>query len=407
MKAAPVEYVKVCPTYGPGYFYLPGSDTCVKVTPRVTFDQLFATPVTRAGAVTQPRTRAYIQADARQMTEYGLVRVYTSLYGEFIGSKAQNEGLTRVSAKNTVQADAAFVQFGGLTAGRYDPQIEEAYGYNYSQAGAYAVRNPVTDGPTNGFMYAASLGNGITALVSLEDQTASRNSAANAATDGGVGTPDVIGKVKIDQSWGSAFVAAGSHEVRGQVAAAVNGATGGDAGYGYAVKAGLKINLPMLAAGDNIGGQIGYSEGFNAATLNGYNVANSNLAVGGWTVTAPDAINDDKNKLTKVWSAGVGIQHYWTPTVYSTLFGHYANVDQFGAANNFALYSIGSMLAWTPVKGMVISGEAAYSKINLNNALKAGMPVSGAATPINGVTVTRTSDRQDQWSGRIRVSRSF
>ncbi|NBS02452.1 MAG: porin, partial [Rhizobiales bacterium] len=23
-KAAPVEYVKVCPTYGPGFFYIPG-----------------------------------------------------------------------------------------------------------------------------------------------------------------------------------------------------------------------------------------------------------------------------------------------------------------------------------------------------------------------------------------------
>ena len=404
-KAAPVEYVKVCPTFGPGYYYLPGTNTCVKVTPRVTVDALFATPVVRAGSAYQPRTRAYIQADARETTEYGLVRVYASVYGEFIGSKTTNSTLTNVSAKNSIQADAAFVQFGGLTAGRYDPQIEESYGYGYSQAGAIAVRNPVTDGPTNGFMYAASLGNGITALVSLEDQTNSQN-RVNQGTSG-VGVPDVIAKVKVDQAWGSAFVGAGTHQIRGNFAGAVNAATGGDAGYGYAVKAGLKINLPMLAAGDNIAGQIGYSEGFNAATFNGYSVSNSNVTVGGWTVTAPDAISDDKNKLTKAWSAGLGIQHYWTPTVFSTLFGHYANVDQWGGQNNFSLYSIGSMLAWTPVKGMVISGEAYYSKINLDNALKAGMPQTGAATAINGVTVTRVADRQDQWSGRIRVSRSF
>ena len=401
------EYVKVCPTYGPGYFYLPGSNTCVKVTPRVVYDQLFATPVTRAGAVTQPRTRAYVQVDTREATEYGLVRVYASVYGEFVGSKTTNSTLTNTAAKNSIQSDAAYVQFGGLTAGRYDPQIEEAYGYSYSMAGAYAVRNPVTDGPTNGFMYAASLGNGITALVSAEDQTQSQVRAPTTTNTAGVGVPDVIAKIKVDQSWGSAFVAAGSHEIRGAVAGAVNGATGGDAGYGYAVKAGLKINLPMLAAGDNIGGQVGYSDGFSAATYNGYSVSDSKVTVGGWAVTAPDAINDDKSKTTKAWSAGLGIQHFWTPTLSSTLFGHYASVDQYGASNNFAIYSIGSMIAWTPVKGFVISGEAAYSKINLDNALKNGASLAGTATTINNVAVTRSSDRQDQWSGRIRVARSF
>ena len=30
-KAAPVEYVKVCSAYGAGFFYIPGTDTCVKL----------------------------------------------------------------------------------------------------------------------------------------------------------------------------------------------------------------------------------------------------------------------------------------------------------------------------------------------------------------------------------------
>ena len=398
------EYVKVCPTYGPGYFYLPGSDVCVKVTPRVTFDYLATTAVKRATAVTQPRTRAFIQADTRQSTEYGLVRVYTSLYGEFVGSGSAPDTLGggANSAKNTVQADAAFVQFGGLTAGRYDPQIEEGWGYNYSQAGAVAVRNPVTDGPTNGVMYAASLGNGITALVSLEDQTNSRltatantGSMGTAAVGGaGLSVPDVIGKIKVDQAWGGAFLGAGMHENRG-----LYSGTTGDAKYGYAVKAGVKINLPMLAAGDNIGINVGYSDGFGAATYKGYNVADANISVGGFKVAAPDAVGDDPNKTTKAWSLGAGAQHYWTPTVYSTLFAHYANIDVYGQQNTFSIYSVGSMLAWTPVKGMVISGEAYWSKINLTANEKAGTATN--------LTVTKYSTRDDQWSGRIRVSRSF
>src|SRR5947207_2386324 len=31
VKAKPVEYVKVCSLYGAGFFYIPGTDTCLKI----------------------------------------------------------------------------------------------------------------------------------------------------------------------------------------------------------------------------------------------------------------------------------------------------------------------------------------------------------------------------------------
>src|SRR5271166_2208620 len=31
VKAAPVEYVKVCSLYGAGFFFIPGTDTCLKI----------------------------------------------------------------------------------------------------------------------------------------------------------------------------------------------------------------------------------------------------------------------------------------------------------------------------------------------------------------------------------------
>ncbi len=30
-KAAPAEYVRICDTYGAGFFFIPGSDTCLRV----------------------------------------------------------------------------------------------------------------------------------------------------------------------------------------------------------------------------------------------------------------------------------------------------------------------------------------------------------------------------------------
>ena len=31
VKAAPVEYVRICSLYGAGFFYIPGTDTCIKL----------------------------------------------------------------------------------------------------------------------------------------------------------------------------------------------------------------------------------------------------------------------------------------------------------------------------------------------------------------------------------------
>ncbi len=31
VKAKPVQYVKICSLYGAGYYYIPGTDTCIKI----------------------------------------------------------------------------------------------------------------------------------------------------------------------------------------------------------------------------------------------------------------------------------------------------------------------------------------------------------------------------------------
>jgi Porin subfamily len=31
VKAQPVQYVKICSLYGDGYYYIPGTDTCLKL----------------------------------------------------------------------------------------------------------------------------------------------------------------------------------------------------------------------------------------------------------------------------------------------------------------------------------------------------------------------------------------
>ncbi len=73
-KAAPVEYVRVCSTYGAGFFYIPGTDTCLRVSGRVRADYRYNEPGTRAQDAIGFFTRGRIQLDARTATAYGLLR---------------------------------------------------------------------------------------------------------------------------------------------------------------------------------------------------------------------------------------------------------------------------------------------------------------------------------------------
>ena len=40
-KAAPVDYVRICDAYGAGFFYIPGSETCLRVSGRIRADYAF------------------------------------------------------------------------------------------------------------------------------------------------------------------------------------------------------------------------------------------------------------------------------------------------------------------------------------------------------------------------------
>src|SRR6202021_2792300 len=90
VKAKPVEYVKVCSLYGSGFWYVPGTDTCLKigayVREEIGWDQSASLlPIdSPAGARFDRtdtsdlghRTRSSLSVDLRTQTEYGTLRSY-------------------------------------------------------------------------------------------------------------------------------------------------------------------------------------------------------------------------------------------------------------------------------------------------------------------------------------------
>src|SRR6188472_4530291 len=86
VKAKAVEYVRICSLYGAGFFYIPGTDTCIKLGGYVRVDTTFNGNVYdgpfwngNGGAGDRfvdkinSRSRLALTVDTRTATEYGVV----------------------------------------------------------------------------------------------------------------------------------------------------------------------------------------------------------------------------------------------------------------------------------------------------------------------------------------------
>src|SRR5690554_568727 len=81
----PVEYVRVCDVYGAGFFYIPGTETCLRIGAEIRYQVGTSGENDLVGDANYnsfvPETwnshsRARIFLDARSETEYGLLRGY-------------------------------------------------------------------------------------------------------------------------------------------------------------------------------------------------------------------------------------------------------------------------------------------------------------------------------------------
>ena len=81
--------MKVCSLYGAGFYYIPGTQTCIKIGgflraeidanaggSLTTFTNGANALFSRGGDQITTRSRAVISADAREQTEYGTLRAY-------------------------------------------------------------------------------------------------------------------------------------------------------------------------------------------------------------------------------------------------------------------------------------------------------------------------------------------
>src|SRR5712691_3760089 len=261
VKAKAVEYVKICSLYGAGFFYIPGTDTCIKFGGYLRVDttfnsagvQNFPTYAADAGQVNRyrdyfsTRSRLALTVDTRTATEYGVVRTFgqgdftfDTLGGATFNPNAINSTLPVASANllfsaggGYVATEFLFIQFAGFTFGRSASAYATPWhGYPGNNSSFLLGGHDSVTG-VNNIQYTAQFGNGVSATIGLDDPTVyNRTAVYNLGASGvgvtavsgiglsgnaynGVRAPDIVGNIRVDQAWGLFQISGAAHLVGG------------------------------------------------------------------------------------------------------------------------------------------------------------------------------------------------
>jgi hypothetical protein len=389
VKAKPVEYVKICSLYGAGFYYMPGTNLCIKIGGYVRYQNYFdygstGTASNLTGGFLNSRiggnqdfiqrARTILSADVRTQTEYGTLRAYMN-----VGHTGDGTGPNSFPG-TTLYANRAFLQFAGFTMGLASSYFD----FYSSPAVAYLAAHPGSDTGDGGWKliaYTAQLGNGVSATLSFEEprrtsiwnvnSTSLAVGALPGTSYGNSQWPDIVGNLRIDQAWGSAQIMAAAHQVRSGfytpngLLSAPFVPTHPDDDWGYALGAGLRLKMDYITPGSYFQGQVTYAKGavrYLAHTPFGASYArygDSALpfqgTVGlGWVMDAmytnPGGFAGGpllgSNELTSGWTINASYEHVWNPKWKTSIYGGYTEINYSAAASFYICNGPGGGIAF-------------------------------------------------------------
>ena len=392
VKAKAVEYVRICSLYGAGFFYSPGTDTCIKLGGYLRADVTFnggthGTPAWNGDLGQQNRYRDYFVArsrmaltvDTRTATEYGVVRTFGQ--GDFqfnnIGGGSANPTLAfssnslSTAGGGYVAVEYLFIQFAGFTFGKSASAYATPWQGFPGNINSNLLGGQNTDTGVNNIQYTAQFGNGVSASIGLDDPTVwERTAVYNLGIPSAIGAngtgsnayagthaPDIVGNIRVDQVWGLLQFSAAAHEVSGSYntlgAGAVPTALSEISGHpeskwGGAVMAALQIkNLPT-GAGADIKIDASYAKGATKYVIatsgsspsfamfgdSGFGYQSVGFGATTDGVYMPGVGGTNGIALTTAWGVRGAFNHNWNPYWSTSLFGSYSAVRYDGGAND-------------------------------------------------------------------------
>jgi hypothetical protein len=423
LKAKPVEYVKICSLYGAGFYYIPGTDTCIRIGGHIRAEISFngrGTGIqgwnnggsgnntrTRDRDIFFTRSRVFTNVDTRTQTAFGTLRTFSVVRAEV------NTNTNLATNTGIVAIDAGFIQWGGFTIGRAGTSYFDGpwqYAYKWGPNGSLGWAD--TAGGRYVAAYTHQFGNGISGTISLEDNKERKRGNYNGAnaltvlgtaaqgteTRGGNTWPEIVGQLRIDQAWGG-FHLSGSlmnNHVAYNCGAASSAPPATVAGGGCSelsgnpsdkvgggVNAQFKFNLPTgvndalyfggtwaKGASNLTFANIGQGAGFGIyGGSNG--LATYGSIAGGYLfdsvysstprVGAGLAVGPTGQQLTTTYGGSIAFEHGWNAQWRTSLFGGVEVIDYNDTANAIlcSRFAGGSATGTLTVGGVNVSNTDA------------------------------------------------
>lgn len=424
VKAKAIEYVRICSLYGVGFYYIPGTDTCIKLGGYLRAETELNTSIhydapsngvggarNRLSDYYSARTRQSVNIDTRTATEYGMIRTYAELAftwttGTYSGSGTGGTLFTSspgsAVAGGSLSIYNAFIQFAGFTFGRATSQFSTPW----SQYPANNFELPGSGGwdPVNQITYTADFGQGITASFSAQDQVAnyttnlwnvSAATAAGLATGvygandiGGSRAPDLVAMLRIDQAWGLFQASVAAHDNHAAYYGTTEVTGHPDDKWGWAGQLSLSIKNVPTGAGDTINMAAVYTNGASRynfqdymstsyAMYGGTGLAGAYQSLGLAGVSDAVFVTGSGQQLTTTYGFNGGYTHNWNPYWNTSIFGAWAAVRYNNTARS---YICGAFVA-----GLALSSGVAGCSPDFNYAV---VGTKTSWTPVKNLTFT-------------------
>ncbi|MEQ1943941.1 porin [Mesorhizobium sp. VNQ89] len=185
----PMEYVRICDTYGAGFYYIPGTETCLKFSGYMRYDVgignrgLLDVYDKEEWTVDEgdddyndtyfKRARFQLRVDARQETELGTLRAYAAINfnydtttNGYVYDYVTYPGYAFTTSENLMVMEHAYLELGGFRAGVTDSYFSTFTGYSSGVMNDGIV--PYGPFQTHQLSYTFTGGNGFTAGIALE-----------------------------------------------------------------------------------------------------------------------------------------------------------------------------------------------------------------------------------------------
>ncbi|MET2827680.1 porin [Mesorhizobium shangrilense] len=329
----PAEYVKICDVYGAGYFYIPGTETCLRIGGYIRYDIGAGDVGSFDGARTwdartgkdqgtwSKNARFTLKTWTGQETELGTLKTYTETrinfgnsngYGSTDGKTTAGPGtggkVGNYAGRKPEELHFAWIQLGGLRVGKDESAFDTFVGYAGNVINDTIV--PYGGFDTNVVQYYFDGGNGLSAVVSLEE------GYGKFSIDSYV--PHVVGGLKWTQGWG-----------------AISGVAAYDATYDeFAGKVRLDVNV---------------SSALSLFVMGGYG-SDSHLN------DTTNAIFTNGRGMYKLWA---GNWAFWAGGTYK--FNEKTSFNLQVSGDQEKNYGVAANVAYDIVPGFTVTGEVDYN----------------------------------------------